>query len=47
MCGWYCLYFIDFLKKTKNIEEVIKNFNKKDVEKNDDILKKHFNIKDF
>ena len=42
MCGYFCIGFIDFMLKGKNLLEDTNLFSPNNYEKNDKIIPKHF-----
>ena len=42
MCGYFCIGFIDFMLKGKNLLEETNLFSPNNYEKNDKIIPKHF-----
>ena len=42
-CGWFCLFFLDHLKRNKNmVDKIMDNFKKEDLKLNDEVLKNYF-----
>ena len=42
MCGYFCIVFIDFMLKGKNLLHFMNSFPPNDNEKNDKIMLKYF-----
>ena len=44
MCGYFCIGFINFLFKGKNLKDYTDLFSPNDLKKNDDIIRKYFGL---